>query len=352
MAKREIDLQFCYQYGERGQAQEGIDLFGRRAGEAGLTTWQCKRYQSFGVTKLRKAAREFLNGAWATKTERFHICVTDSLEKRPLIDEVEKQIVNFAAKGITFEPLGKVQLSEKLKSHPDLVDDFFGRQWATAFCGEPAVRNLRSRLPSGDVVRLRRLLREYYASHFAALDPGLPIAAGQIEGAPFLIDKRYILPDVYEDREVAVGNRLPAPDRADSVTGEINERDRREGASGSAMQAVAARDREPISNWIQHQERTVLLGDAGVGKSTFLRRLALDLLADDPVHEEWARMWGDRLPVWVPFPMWTRMVAESERGCSLPEAICTWLTKVGAPDDLLRLTAEALDDDRLLLLID
>jgi hypothetical protein len=352
LAKRETDLQFCYQYGERGQAQEGIDLFGRRAGGARLTTWQCKRYQRFGVRELRKAAKEFLNGAWATKTELFHICVTDSLARRPLIDEVEKQIAKLAEKGISFEPLGKAQLSEKLKLHPDLVDDFFGRQWATAFCGEPAVRNLRGRLATGNVVRLRRLLREYYASHFAALDPGLPIAAGQVEGAPFSIDKRYILPDVYEDREIAVGNRSPVPDRNSSPTGEIGERDRRERASGSAMQAVAARVRVPIWSWMQHRERTVLLGDAGVGKSTFLRRLALDLLADDPAHEPSARLWGDRLPVWVPFPMWTRMVAESEGGCSLAEAIRTWLTKVGAPEDLLRLTAEALDDDRILLLID
>jgi hypothetical protein len=352
LAKRETDLQFCYLYGEPGQAQEGIDLFGRKAGGARLTTWQCKRYQKFGVRELRKAAKEFVNGDWATKTDLFHICVTAPLERRPLIDEVEKQIAKLAEKGITFEPLGKAQLSERLKSHPDLVDDFFGRQWATAFCGEPAVRNLRDRLLTGDVVRLRRLLREYYSSHFAALDPGLPIAAGQIEGDPFSIDKRYILPDVYDDREIAVGKRSPVRDREISVTDEMGERDRREGASGSAMHAVAARVRVPISSWMQHRERTVLLGDAGFGKSTFLRRLAMDLLADDPVHEPWSRLWGDRLPVWVPFPMWTRMVAESEAGCSLPEAIRTWLIKVGAPDDLLRLTAEALDDDRLLLLID
>ena len=352
LAKRETDLQFCYLYGERGQAQEGIDLFGRRAGGARLATWQCKRYKKFGVRELRKAAKEFLNGAWVKKTELFHICITVPLESRPLIDEVAKQIAKFAEQGITFEPLGKAQLSERLKSHSDLVDDFFGRPWATAFCGEPAVRNLRGRLPTGDVVRLRRLLREYYASHFAALDPGLPIAAGQIEGTPLSIDKRYILPDVYEDREIAIGNRTPMPDRNSRATGEIGERDRREGSTGSAMQAFGARVRVPISSWMQHRERTVLLGDAGVGKSTFLRRLALDLLADDPVHEPWSRLWGDRLPVWVPFPMWTRMVAEFEGGCSLPEAIRTWLNKVGAPDDLLRLTAQALDDDRLLLLID
>lgn len=355
LAKREADIQYCYQYGVPGQEQEGIDLYGRTASQR-FTTWQCKRYQSFSASDLRSAADKFLEGAWTSKTERFHICVTVAVEQRPLIDEVEKQINRFRERDIAFEPLGVVELSERLKSHPDLVDDFFGRPWALAFCGDVAVRDLKGRrLGGGDVLRLRRTLREYYASHFEALDPGLPVAAGQMDGVPLSIDKRYVFPDVLEERQLGFGSQPPASDvdRTRAIAEDTRQDSGPDKRAGElTVRAVATQVRVPIATWLQHGDRFVVLGDAGVGKSTFLRLLALDLLSEHPIHEPWARAWGHRLPVWVPFPMWTRMVVESERDCSLPEAIRTWLTKIAAPDELQRLVAEALEDDRLLLLID
>ena len=70
--------------------------------------------------------------------------------------------------------------------------------------------------------------------------------------------------------------------------------------------------RRPALDWLVEGELSVVIGDPGIGKSSLLRYLLLDLLSLEPRHEVLAIKWGTRLPVWVPFPMWTRMVAESE----------------------------------------
>src|SRR5882724_9994163 len=46
-------------YGERGQAQQGIDLYVRRA-TGDYDTWQCKRYQEFTPADLEHAVTKFL----------------------------------------------------------------------------------------------------------------------------------------------------------------------------------------------------------------------------------------------------------------------------------------------------
>jgi len=54
-------------YGVKGQAQEGIDLYVRRAsGE--YETWQCKRYQEVSKKVLADAVTTFLEGDWAARS--------------------------------------------------------------------------------------------------------------------------------------------------------------------------------------------------------------------------------------------------------------------------------------------
>ncbi len=45
-----------------------------------------------------------------------------------------------------------------------------------------------------------------------------------------------------------------------------------------------------------------------------LRILAIDLLREEPRFTTIARKWGTYLPVWVPFPVWTKLIVE--RGSS------------------------------------
>src|SRR6266853_4540124 len=64
LAHRTGDVEDARIYGERGQAQEGIDLYVRHA-TAEYDTWQCKRYQDFARTDLVEAVTKFLEGDWA-----------------------------------------------------------------------------------------------------------------------------------------------------------------------------------------------------------------------------------------------------------------------------------------------
>ncbi len=104
--------------------------------------------------------------------------------------------------------------------------------------------------------------------------------------------------------------------------------------------------------WLGTQPRQLILGAPGIGKSTLLRVIAVDLLSDAPRFAEVARRWGLLLPVWVPFPYWTVQVLAHHRASStLPEMLREWFEREHQAE-LWPLIKRALDDDRLLLLVD
>ena len=53
-----------------------------------------------------------------------------------------------------------------------MVDDFFGRPWVKAFCGEGAATELGNRLDAREMADLRQELARIYATTFALADPG------------------------------------------------------------------------------------------------------------------------------------------------------------------------------------
>ena len=55
----------------------------------------------------------------------------------------------------------------------------------------------------------------------------------------------------------------------------------------------------------------LLFGEPGAGKSTFLRFLALDLLQEAPLMADTAKRWGDHIPIWIPFALWTKVIGSS-----------------------------------------
>jgi hypothetical protein len=366
LASRDGDVEHCQLYGKGGQAQDGIDIYVRLRSSARYATWQCKRYEKFNTGNVKDAVDKFFSGAWADKTETFYLCVTADLEERELADAIEKEADRLRAKAIVFVPLDINKLSERLKAHPDLVDDFFSREWVRVFCGEEAATQLQAvrRLGPEDVRRLHSLLRQYYAQHFASVDPGLPALTAPSVGAPrpLPLEQRYIVPDVIESTLVTKPDSAPIPQPLTGHFGDsaISPRLKAEQPSEEAstqaeperVRAVLQEVRRPVIEWITECDLAVIKGEPGVGKSTFLRYIILDLLADNPKHSKLAIRWGTRLPVWVPFAMWTRIVQENEKDCSLPDLLNTWLHKIGAPTELQRLVGQALEDNRLLLLVD
>ena len=93
-----------------------------------------------------------------------------------------------------FEGVDGTQLSEKLRSHPEIVDDFFGRSWLVAFAGEEAAARLKRPLEVQRVIALRRRLAEIYDARIQQLDPGLNIDPARRDTRD--IRKRFVVPHV------------------------------------------------------------------------------------------------------------------------------------------------------------
>ena len=367
LAQRCGNVERCQEYGLKGQKQEGIDIYVRRSESSRYSVWQCKRYQTFRPSLIKEAVSDFLDGSWVSKTDEFVLALTVSTEKASLVKAIEAQGNRLHKHNIQFLPLGITQISERLKDHPDLVDDFFGREWVRIFCGEEAADKLSSRrLEPAQVIQLRQLLRRCYKEHFEITDPGLPSLTGSInpDHQPLHLVDRFVPPEILEEQQVSHASEIL--EEQDSHTEMFNyssgdqenrlpHTDGIEASSPSRRTRVMARPsvvRRPAIDWLSGSEQSVVLGDPGIGKSTLLRCILLDLLSTEPRYETCALRWGQYLPVWVPFAMWTRLVVESETECSLSDVLTAWLRKISAGEDLIKLVHQALEDSRLLLFVD
>ncbi len=356
LAQRGGKVERCQEYGIPGQDQEGIDIYVRTLESSRYTVWQCKRYKEFSSDLIDIAVTGFLKGSWAPKTDKFVLAVSVKTEEKKLAIELESQGDRLRERNIQFLPLGVTQISEHLKNHPDLVDDFFGREWVQEFCGEEAAAKLSSRrLKPGQVVQLRQLLRRCYTHHFEISDPGIPSVTGSIKPdfQPLSLADRFVPPDILEEQQAA---HIETTNQSieDQNKGRLRT-DGNEDSTQSRRPQVLPRPslvRRSAIDWLADSDQSVVLGDPGIGKSTLLRCVLLDLLSTDPRYEASALRWGQYLPVWVPFAMWTRLVSESETGCSLANVLTAWLQKVSAETALITLVQQALEDSRLMLFVD
>lgn len=361
LAQRQGHVEHVQEYGVPGQKQDGIDVYIRRRVPAKYAVWQCKRYQKATASDVTAAVDDFLGGDWVPRCDEFALCITCHTEDKHLADEIEKQSRRLRDVGIAILPLGLTQLSARLKAQPDLIDDFFGREWVRQFCGEDAVSELGARkLLPAQISEFRSLLRQCYLQHFETVDPGLPHLTSAVTRGPtpFSLMERYIAPDVTEFRERT--DALPDRDRNDPRRlSQQGWQSRNESATPKEVRQNPTRAvttsqqvRRAALPWLAEEAHSVVIGEPGIGKSAFLRYVALDLLSDQPRRRDLAISWGHLLPVWVPFAMWVRMVGENETDCSLADVLLGWLKKVCAPPGLHDLVSQALDDSRLLLLVD
>ncbi len=355
LAHRGGDVEDARIYGVRGQAQEGIDLYVRRAtGE--YATWQCKCYQDVTATDLRDAVTKFLEGEWARRTKLFRLAVAPSLNATQLAEEIEKQQARCRAKNIIFEPLDRDKLSLMLKEHPDLVDDFFGRSWVEAFNGHEAAASLHGRkLTREQKLEARRFILTLYSTHFQTVDGGIPAAATNFRGAvkPLPVFDRYIEPSIELVESIVERGQS-------SISASAGNRDgKNEGATERASYESAEsvfrkreiRTKMTLSLGLAASDRFLLLGGAGFGKSAALRVVVHSLLNNDTRFPDLAKSWGQRLPLLLPFGFLTRQFAEDE-AATIESALKAWLKMLGAKNEVLMLLEEMLTDDRLLLLVD
>ena len=140
--------------------------------------------KGFGPKKIEDAVTEFLEGDWLTKTDTFVLCTRESLAPVARAKELEKQATKLKSQGITLIPWDRAELSLKLKGLPDIVHDFFSREWVEQFCGDEAAEKLRNRLDADEAAAFRAQLGEFYRHLFNNHDPGLPLFASADEPPP------------------------------------------------------------------------------------------------------------------------------------------------------------------------
>jgi excisionase family DNA binding protein len=307
-------------------------------------------------SEIQEAVDRFVSGKWANTSKTLVLCTKESLVSRTRADKVEEQRGRLQKQGVGLITWDSEQLSELLKGHADLVDDFFGRTWVAVFLGREAAERLGTRLDAAEVASFRQQLGTLYRRVFARHDPGLPL--GRAEGGETLdFRERYVVPDVLVSREVVSVERQPGENPAEGAEGTDSRSDATQSLGPGSSSPDRRRDkasetRTPADAWLRSGTNLLLVGGPGSGKSSLLRFLATDLLTEDPVLGGAAERWGTHLPVWVSFPLWTQLIiGEQAEVCSLSALLRAWL-RSWDEERLWPLVEKALADNRLLLLVD
>jgi hypothetical protein len=156
LVRLEGDAERVSRYGTRGQDQEGIDIYSRLPGGAGYVVYQCKRYAELGAAVIRYAVQEFLDNPWSETASRFVFCTSHSLVPTSLAREIETQAERLREHDppIVLDGWGEDDLSDKLKSHPELVEDFFGAPYFERFSPGGAERPAESRVTEATAQQL------------------------------------------------------------------------------------------------------------------------------------------------------------------------------------------------------
>src|SRR6266705_1531923 len=118
LARNEAYVEHCQLYGNRGNEQEGIDIFTRVLGSEKYKVHQCKREKDFGPAKIKSAVEEFLKGEWVAKSDAFILCTQESLRAKARADELVRQADALKLHSITLLSWDAEELSLKLKSLP------------------------------------------------------------------------------------------------------------------------------------------------------------------------------------------------------------------------------------------
>ena len=340
----ESTVEYCQQYGVPGETQSGIDIFARINSAAKYRVYQCKNERDFGPAKIRRAVTKFIGGEWRDKSSVFVLCTQESMQLTTRAQEIEAQAEILSRYDVSFQPWDRVELSHRLRAHPDIVDDFFGRPWVKAFCGTEAAQRLGERLDSNQRLHLRQELFSLYSRVFNLHDRGVPIA----DVLPLY--ERYVPSDV---EWIETLEPLSGPETA--ILRSNNSPQRKTDHADAYRSRKPPRtysQRLPLASWVVRGKRNLLFGEPGAGKSTFLRFLALDLLQEAPSLTDTAKRWGDHVPIWIPFALWTKVISSGAIAeCALTAIVKSSLLSWDA-GHLVSLAMEALNDGRALLLLD
>jgi hypothetical protein len=348
----------AWTYGKSGHTQHGIDIL-VRLNDGTYEVWQSKRYTAITPGEVKAAVQFFLDGKWVSQAKRFVLAVACPLSSPGVVDALEEARTALTEKGINFDPLDAGKLTERLRTEPEIVDDFFDRPWVERICPREALEQLVNRLSRFAFASVRTRLRDFYRIWIATVDPGLPIAAQDHQGRlrPSIpLEQRYVQPDLFI--RVNRGDQDSTPSRPEPATPESTLPLATDMARGGfpvsekrTARVVPREQRTPLESFLNSERRALIVAEAGAGKSTLLRFLAWDILADNPrlraVHEHYA----NHLPVWVPFALWARMAINQGVPPPIEDVVAAFFgahNETALGEDIRR----ALNGKRFILLVD
>jgi hypothetical protein len=220
LLETEVDVTYAKSYGLVGQAQEGIDVYGRLRvpparpelpiddhGAGGAhdpdhahephkdrgrreheqdkhderqevaeplpprryVALQSKRVKSVAPGDIKNAVTKFLEGSWPQQSTQFYYATTFDFRDKNLDKAIRDATERLKAKGVEFIPWDAERLNELLRDQPRLVERFFGLQWVGPFCGPDRIKELpNTRLDPKQTRLLRTELRALYQAVFVA----------------------------------------------------------------------------------------------------------------------------------------------------------------------------------------
>lgn len=349
----------CEIYGIKGQAQEGIDIFARQQ-NGRYSSYQCKRYQEFDLSDINKAVEYFKNKDFYSKSDSLYLCTSCEWNKTQVQDKFEELKTELQKENITLVKWDKIQLSRLLKDKPQIVFDFFGLEWVKKFNGEPALQQLSKskKYDAKQIAKFRKELYDFYSAIFNIQDPGIPVKE---LNHPYTIQDRFIIPDILSNVKEEVfeptkEKSITTPNQDQyyyddySYTLSENEFRHRSWNNQNDVEESVIDIRIKIDDAFVSNNRNIVIGDPGAGKSTLLRYIALDILNPNPQLENISQKYGKTLPVWLPFAFITKHLSQSD-SLSIFEILNLWFKGFGK-NHLYNLAKEALEDERLFLIID
>ena len=262
-------VEYVARYGRSGQAQQGIDIFVRLT-SGKYEVWQAKRYEAISAGDVKAIVKTFREGSWVSKSETLVLAVQASLSDTKVQDAIEHEAATLKATRVAFLPRDGEALSDLLRAHPEIIDDFFGRDWVKAFLGPDAAEKLGARLDGAEFARVRGQLRKYYDVHFHLLDVGiaLPLSpAVASEATPSLL-QRFAVPDVLIRDTIFDEQRATKSDAAAGGGVQSDSPAGIDATAGPGRRREYVR-RAPLTSWLSAGRHLAIVGGSGVWKEHF-----------------------------------------------------------------------------------
>ncbi len=137
--QEEESITTCDEYATSGQSEYGIDLLANRK-DGSFEVGQCKCSEKFYPADIINTSNEFLknlNGKWkGIDIKRYILFVASDLSSNKTQDTIINEKARFLEKNILYEAWGNPVLTQKLRPHPAIVNEYFkGSDWVELICG-------------------------------------------------------------------------------------------------------------------------------------------------------------------------------------------------------------------------